>query len=236
MTTGLGTEIRLVVLGAGAVGKSCLTIQFVQGNFIDQYAATVEDAYRKQAEIDGTMHQLDILDTAGQEEYRTLMQTYFRKGDGFLIVYSILDEDSWVEAGKLYTTLVEQRPDYQAAIAAGKRVPIVICGNKLDLVLDQPSSRAVATADLQEKAKQWSCKAFETSAKSRVNVEEAFHEAIRGVKMMQSLAGSKEFAAATAAAASTGNAGGAAAAPAAPSPPEEERKEKKKKKKKCAIL
>ena len=60
-------EYKLVVLGGGAVGKSCLTIQFIQSSFVTYYDPTIEDSYRKQAVIDQEMTLLDILDTAGQE-------------------------------------------------------------------------------------------------------------------------------------------------------------------------
>ena len=62
------TEYKLVVVGAGGVGKSALTIQLIQNHFVDEYDPTIEDSYRKQVVIDGETCLLDILDTAGQEE------------------------------------------------------------------------------------------------------------------------------------------------------------------------
>ena len=91
------TEYKLVVVGAGGVGKSALTIQLIQNHFVEEYDPTIEDSYRKQVwplsaddgwyrkkqranrlmsfsfdqvVIDGETCLLDILDTAGQEEYR----------------------------------------------------------------------------------------------------------------------------------------------------------------------
>jgi GTPase KRas protein len=52
------------------VGKSALTIQFIQSHFVDEYDPTIEDSYRKQCVIDDEVALLDVLDTAGQEEYR----------------------------------------------------------------------------------------------------------------------------------------------------------------------
>ena len=60
-------EYKIVVLGSGGVGKSALTVQFVQGIFVEKYDPTIEDSYRKQVVIDGETCLLDILDTAGQE-------------------------------------------------------------------------------------------------------------------------------------------------------------------------
>eukprot|EP00121_Abeoforma_whisleri_P003625 Awhi_evm1s3259 len=61
---------KLVIVGGGGVGKSALTIQFIQCQFVDEYDPTIEDSYRKQSVVDGEAAHLDILDTAGQEEYR----------------------------------------------------------------------------------------------------------------------------------------------------------------------
>ena len=58
-------EYKLVVLGSGGVGKSALTVQFVQGIFVEKYDPTIEDSYRKQIEVDGQQCMLEILDTAG---------------------------------------------------------------------------------------------------------------------------------------------------------------------------
>ena len=58
-------EYKIVVLGSGGVGKSALTVQFVQGIFVEKYDPTIEDSYRKQVEVDGQKCMLEILDTAG---------------------------------------------------------------------------------------------------------------------------------------------------------------------------
>uniref|UniRef100_A0A8C9GFQ1 Small monomeric GTPase n=1 Tax=Piliocolobus tephrosceles TaxID=591936 RepID=A0A8C9GFQ1_9PRIM len=63
------TEYKLVVVGAGGVSKSALTIQLIQNHFVDEYDATIDESYRKQVVIDGETCLLDILNTAGQEEH-----------------------------------------------------------------------------------------------------------------------------------------------------------------------
>ncbi|RXN11421.1 hypothetical protein ROHU_010653 [Labeo rohita] len=89
------TEYKLVVVGAGGVGKSALTIQLIQNHFVDEYDPTIEDSYRKQVVIDGETCLLDILDTAGQEEYSAMRDQYMRTGEGFLCVFAINNTKSF---------------------------------------------------------------------------------------------------------------------------------------------
>lgn len=64
-------------------------IQFTQNHFIVEYDPTIEDSYRKQIEVDGEACVIDILDTAGQEEYSAMRDIYMRAGEGFIICYDI---------------------------------------------------------------------------------------------------------------------------------------------------
>ena len=82
-------ECKIVLLGSGAVGKSSLTVQFVQGVFVEKYDPTIEDSYRKQIEVDGMACILEILDTAGTEQFASMRDLYIKNGQGFIFVYSI---------------------------------------------------------------------------------------------------------------------------------------------------
>ncbi|RLN48101.1 hypothetical protein BBJ28_00014753, partial [Nothophytophthora sp. Chile5] len=84
-----------VVLGSGGVGKSALTIRLVTDNFLEDYDPTIEDSYRKQTTIDNSPALLDILDTAGQEEYTSMQDQWMREGKGFLLVYSVSSRSSF---------------------------------------------------------------------------------------------------------------------------------------------
>ena len=77
------------------MGKSALTIQLIQNHFVDEYDPTIEDSYRKQVVIDGETCLLDILDTAGQEEYSAMRDQYMRTGEGFLIVFAVNNAKSF---------------------------------------------------------------------------------------------------------------------------------------------
>lgn len=75
------SEYKLVILGGGGVGKSALVIRLVTDNFMDEYDPTIEDSYRKQVTIDEEPAILDILDTAGQEEYSSMQDQWMREGE-----------------------------------------------------------------------------------------------------------------------------------------------------------
>ena len=85
----------------GGVGKSALTIQLLQDQFMDEYEPTIEDSYRKQALVDEESCVLDILDTAGQEEYSAMRPQYMRTGQGFLCVFSVDSQKSFEEIDAL---------------------------------------------------------------------------------------------------------------------------------------
>jgi Ras-related protein Rap-1B len=80
-------EYKIVVLGSGGVGKSALTVQFVQGIFVEKYDPTIEDCYRKQVEINGQQCMLEILDTAGTVRIHDISTFYFLTSDSILCLY-----------------------------------------------------------------------------------------------------------------------------------------------------
>ena len=164
------TEYKLVIVGGGGVGKSALTIQLIQNHFIDEYDPTIEDSYRKQVTIDNETCLLDILDTAGQEEYSAMRDQYMRTGQGFLCVYAITSRSSFDEITSFREQILRVKDQ--------DKVPMVLSGNKCDL----ESERQVTTAEGQDLAKSFACPFFETSAKARINVEEAFYDLVREIR------------------------------------------------------
>lgn len=164
---------KLVVVGDGGVGKSALTIQFFQKIFVPDYDPTIEDSYTKICTVDGVPARLDILDTAGQEEFGAMREQYMRAGHGFLLVFAINDRQSFNEVSKLFTQIlrVKDRDDF----------PIVLVGNKADLETQRqvPRSEAFAFSASHHVAY------FEASAKLRLNVDEAFEQLVRAVRKYQ---------------------------------------------------
>ncbi|KAL4684213.1 hypothetical protein H8959_021907 [Pygathrix nigripes] len=88
-------EYKLVVLASGGIGKSALTVQFVQGICVEKYDPTIEDSYRKQVEADAQQCMLEILDTAGREQFTAMRDLYMKNGQGFALVYSITAQSTF---------------------------------------------------------------------------------------------------------------------------------------------
>jgi GTPase KRas protein len=183
------TEYKLVIVGGGGVGKSALTIQLIQNHFIDEYDPTIEDSYRKQVTIDEETCLLDILDTAGQEEYSAMRDQYMRTGQGFLCVYSITAKSTFDEITSFREQILRVKDK--------DKVPMILVGNKCDL----EHERQVTTMEGQvcffilrsfhpqspyfhtkELSRNFGCPFLETSAKSRVNVEESFYQLVREIR------------------------------------------------------
>lgn len=163
-------EYKLVVVGGGGVGKSALTIQFIQSHFVDEYDPTIEDSYRKQCVIDDEVALLDILDTAGQEEYSAMREQYMRTGEGFLLVYSITDKSSFEEIQHFCSQILRVKDKNE--------FPMILVGNKSDL----DHERQVTTQEGKDLGKSLKIFHLETSAKQRVNVDLAFHELVRIIR------------------------------------------------------
>jgi small GTP-binding protein len=89
--------IKIIVMGIGGVGKTAITTRYVRGRWTEKYNPTVEESHQTTVEFDGKAVQLEILDTAGQDEYAPLRETFMHKGDGFLFVYSITDDQTFEE-------------------------------------------------------------------------------------------------------------------------------------------
>ncbi|KXL44783.1 hypothetical protein M433DRAFT_8895 [Acidomyces richmondensis BFW] len=198
MSHGKMTLYKLVVLGDGGVGKTALTIQLCLNHFVETYDPTIEDSYRKQVQIDGQSCMLEVLDTAGQEEYTALRDQWIRDGEGFVLVYSISSRSSFMRIQKFY----QQIQRVKEAAAAGSPTypgsplsqtmgsttvgpaPVMLVGNKCDRVTE----REVSTQEGSHLAKQLNCDFVEASAKNCVNVEKAFYDVVRQLRKQRASA------------------------------------------------
>jgi len=165
---------KVVLLGEGGVGKSALVIQFLQNRFVLAYDPTIEDTYRQQLTIDGEEVMAEILDTAGQEAYGTLREQYIRAGHGFLLVFSVSHEHSFTKIDNYRKAVLR--------IKEGASVPIVLVANKCDL---DEKKRHVSTEDGKMLARSYGCPFIETSAMTRVNVDDMFFLVLRALLKKQ---------------------------------------------------
>lgn len=143
-------------------------VQFVQNHFVSEYDPTIEQTYRKQVTVDDETLVLDILDTAGQEEYSVMRDQYILSGQGFVLVYSIASKSTYLSVEALFDQVMHVK-DCSTA------VPVVLLGNKTDLEKD----REVSTEEGITLAKKLRCPFFECSAKTRLNIEQAFTVLVR---------------------------------------------------------
>ncbi|KAK7397854.1 RAS2 protein [Neonectria punicea] len=175
---------KLVVLGDGGVGKTALTIQLCLQHFVETYDPTIEDSYRKQVVIDGQPCMLEVLDTAGQEEYTALRDQWIRDGEGFVLVYSISSRSSFSRIKRFHHQIQRVKescassPSYPGSpisTASSQPVPIMLVGNKSDRVTE----REVSTQEGHALARELGCEFVEASAKNCINVEKAFYDVVR---------------------------------------------------------
>lgn len=165
---------KVIMVGSGGVGKSALTLQFMYDEFVEDYEPTKADSYRKKLMLDGEEIQIDILDTAGQEDYAAIRDNYFRSGEGFLCVFSITEQESLVAAHELREQILRVKND--------ENIPFLLVGNKADLT----DRRTVIEEAAREQAEQWRVRYVETSAKTRHNVSEVFIDLLRSIKERRS--------------------------------------------------
>ena len=166
-------EYKVVVLGSGGVGKSALTVQFVTGQFVEKYDPTIEDFYRKEIEVDNTPSVLEILDTAGTEQFASMRDLYIKNGQGFILIYSLLNKQTFTDLRSIRDQILR--------VKNSDNVPMVLVGNKSDMF----DEREVEASDAKSLAEEWDCPTYETSAKTRSNVDEVFVEIVRRMKTSQ---------------------------------------------------
>ncbi|KAJ4306141.1 RAS2 protein [Collariella sp. IMI 366227] len=164
---------KLVVLGDGGVGKTALTIQLCLQHFVETYDPTIEDSYRKQAVIDNQACMLEVLDTAGQEEYTALRDQWIRDGEGFVLVYSISSRSSFTRIKRFHHQIQRGRRSRRPTPSAP--VPIMLVGNKSDRIAE----REVSTQEGHALARELGCEFVEASAKNYINVDKAFYDVVR---------------------------------------------------------
>ncbi|KAL6115121.1 ras-related protein O-RAL-like [Pungitius pungitius] len=162
---------KVIMVGSGGVGKSALTLQFMYDEFVEDYEPTKADSYRKKVVLDGEDVQIDILDTAGQEDYAAIRDNYFRSGEGFLLLFSITERESFTAISEFREQILRVKEE--------EAIPLLLVGNKSDL----EERRQVTAEEGVAKAADWGGVQYvETSAKTRANVDKVFFDLMREVR------------------------------------------------------
>ncbi|XP_055630594.1 GTP-binding protein Rhes-like isoform X2 [Toxorhynchites rutilus septentrionalis] len=160
---------RVTMMGAARVGKSSIISQFLYEKYLSRYKQTIEEMHRGEYELpDGSCLTLDILDTSGSYQFPAMRELSIKTSGAFILVFAVDDEETWHEVERLRKQIVEAR---------GIRVPIVIVGNKCDVV---EQSRQVPQATAQAKSTlEWGCGYAECSAKNNEGILTVFKQLLR---------------------------------------------------------
>ena len=156
--------LKYIIIGDAAVGKSNLLLRFSQDDFKSEYQLTIGVEFgAKNLDIDNKKYRLQIWDTAGQENYRSITRAYYKNSVCAILVYDITNRDSFEHISSWVEDCLAQSP---------KTVFMVLVGNKSDL----SEKRKVSIEEGQKMAKNNNMIFFEASAKTGDNVDKIFEE------------------------------------------------------------
>ena len=154
--------LKILVLGDSAVGKTSLSLQYVENYFPESYISTIGVEYKnKPVKLNNTNILLQIWDTCGQERYKSLSKTFMKGADGILFVYDISNKQTF---DHIKDWIMESQ-------SSNNEFKKIIVGNKIDL---PPERRKVSQEVLTKYSNDKKIQGIETSAKSGENVEKAF--------------------------------------------------------------
>ncbi|EAS00331.2 Ras-related C3 botulinum toxin substrate 1 (Rho family, small GTP-binding Rac1)-like protein (macronuclear) [Tetrahymena thermophila SB210] len=168
--------MKLVAVGDGAVGKTCILHRYMNDTYSEEHIPTIFENSFMMVKIDKKTVQLGIWDTAGQEEYNRLRPLSYSNTDIFLIVFSVVDPESFDNAlKKWYPELQQVQP---------KSLKVFV-GNKIDLLESEQSKKKsqknapVNSQQVKQIVNELGCEYFECSAKSNQGIKELFLQSIQ---------------------------------------------------------
>ena len=161
--------LKYIIVGDASVGKSNLLLRFVFNTFKTDYQTTIGVEFgEKNIDHNNKVYQIQIWDTAGQEEFRSITRAYYKNAVCALVVYDISNRNSF-ESSKQW---IDDCKNYM-----DQKVIIALVGNKCDL----EDQRKVSKEEGQELADLYGLLFFETSAKADVNVKTVFNTSLQEI-------------------------------------------------------
>jgi len=166
---------KIVVIGDHNCGKSCVLLRFAENTFRDDHVTTLGVDFKlKTVKLDRDRVRLELWDTAGMERYRTIYNSYYHSAHGVMIVYDITDKRSFDNLKNYWLNEVRMHAPQNAVL--------MLVGNKCDLSEDEQHQRKVDFRTVEKLASELNVSLFEVSAKTGINVEEAFMELARNMR------------------------------------------------------
>ncbi len=156
---------KVVLIGNGAVGKTATLYRFVKKEFKESYMLTIGAEFlKKQLKFKKDIVELLIWDMAGQDRFANVRKSFYTNTAGALLMFDLTNADTFFQLDKWLTELKQNAGD----------VPFVLIGNKVDLV--ETVGRTLDPEETKKFAESHGSIYIETSAKTGVNIEEAFNE------------------------------------------------------------
>jgi len=156
-------------LGKGIAGKSKLTYAFIDYDAPSEHDPTIEDRYKTSYNYEGKDYEIEILDTAGEEDYPNMLDMWISFAEGFLLVFTIDNRESF-EYLKIKRELVLKGKNK-------KKFPMILVGNNQEL----EKERKVSYKEAKDLADSWGIEYLEASAKTKYNIEEVFEKLIQEI-------------------------------------------------------
>ena len=157
--------LKYIIVGDAAVGKSNLLLRYTKGEFRDEYQLTIGVEFAaNNININDQTFRIQIWDTAGQENFRSITRAYYKNSACALIVYDISKRSSFENIASWIEDCKNSSP---------KSVLMVLVGNKADL---DSEKREISYEEGKELAEKYDILFFETSAKTGQNVKEVFEK------------------------------------------------------------
>ena len=158
--------LKYIIIGDEEVGKSNLLSHYIDDRFTSEYQSTIGVEFRaKNVVIRNTTYRIQMWDTSGKENFRSITRAYYKNSVCALVVYDISSRDSFNNVSTWIEDCRNQSP---------KTIFMVLIGNKSDLA----DKRQVSTEEGRELAEKYEMKFYETSAKTGENVNDIFNDSV----------------------------------------------------------